>query len=609
MENRTPVTPAPQHTLPRILGDFAQGDVARFHMPGHKGRGLGRFLPPEAARCDVTELSMTDNLHAPEGCIADTQLAVARAYGARASFLLVNGSTAALQAMLLSLEPDDRLLLYRDCHRSAISAAALAGVETVLETPGFDEAAGLFAMPDADALSAALARTGATAVLITSPNAYGYCADLPALSAAAHAHGALLLVDAAHGAHFPFCDALPPGAAGFADLWGHSQHKTLNALTQAATLHLGDCRIPPERVQRALSLLQTTSPSYLLMSSIDWAVFMAARDDWRAHIRRCEALRREIGAIAGLSAAPAPTAETAASGAIAITASHNGNEWNALKFIGPDGLFLNQTANDELLDIYNQPDSNYVTENRIRTEKCLPDAFRMHQEKILRSVNADAIRKKHFRVAVDCCNGVGALYSRKFLESLGCETVSIFDTWGNGFERPPEPVPAHLGALSECVRKHRCALGFAQDPDGDRISLVSGSGAIGIEALSRGAERAVFIEQKKEAASCIRENLRFTHLEDRGEVLVCDVLDGLNRLQGREPFHILFLDPPYGQGEERRVLEYLARRNPSFVDDDTLILVEAAKKTDFGYLPSLGLEAFRVKEYKTNMHVFIRRKE
>ena len=86
MENRTPVSAAPQHTLPRILGDFAQGDVARFHMPGHKGRGMGRFLPPEAARCDVTELSMTDNLHAPEGCIADTQLAVARAYGARASF-------------------------------------------------------------------------------------------------------------------------------------------------------------------------------------------------------------------------------------------------------------------------------------------------------------------------------------------------------------------------------------------------------------------------------------------------------------------------------------------------------------------------------------------
>lgn len=170
--------------------------------------------------------------------------------------------------------------------------------------------------------------------------------------------------------------------------------------------------------------------------------------------------------------------ETSASGAIAITASHNGNEWNALKFIGADGLFLNQIANDELLDIYNQPDSNYVPENRIRTEKLMYDAFRIHQEKILRSVDTDAIRKKHFRVAVDCCNGVGALYSRKFLEAFGCEVISIFDTCGNGFERPPEPVPANLGALSECVKKHHCAVGFAQDPDGDRISLVSGSGAI-----------------------------------------------------------------------------------------------------------------------------------
>ena len=170
--------------------------------------------------------------------------------------------------------------------------------------------------------------------------------------------------------------------------------------------------------------------------------------------------------------------ETSASGAIAITASHNGNEWNALKFIGADGLFLNQIANDELLDIYNQPDSNYVPENRIRTEKLMYDAFRIHQEKILRSVDANAIRKKHFRVAVDCFNGVGALYSRKFLEAFGCEVISIFDTCGNGFERPPEPVPANLGALSECVKKHHCAVGFAQDPDGDRISLVSGSGAI-----------------------------------------------------------------------------------------------------------------------------------
>lgn len=291
--------------LPHVLGEYAESGCARYHMPGHKGRGMGAFLPCEAARWDVTELAMTDNLHEPTGCIQETQRMVAEAYGARASFLLVNGSTAAVQAMLLSLDPSDRLLLYRDCHRSALAGAALSGVDTMLETPGYDGATGLLALPTAGELSAALARTGATAVLVTSPNAYGYCADLAALSEAAHAHGALLLVDAAHGAHFAFSDRLPPCPAGAADLWGHSQHKTLCALTQAATLHLGACRIAPERVQRALSLLQTTSPSYLLMSSIDWSVFMATREDWAKHIDRCEALRRQIDGIAGLSAEPA----------------------------------------------------------------------------------------------------------------------------------------------------------------------------------------------------------------------------------------------------------------------------------------------------------------
>lgn len=311
METDAPVTATAQpnqqvqRSLPHVLGEYAESGCARYHMPGHKGRGMGAFLPCQAARWDVTELAMTDNLHEPTGCIRQTQQMVADAYGARASFLLVNGSTAALQAMLLSLDPSDRLLLYRDCHRSALAGAALSGVDTVLETPGYDEATGLLALPTADELSAALERTGATAVLVTSPNAYGYCADLAALSAAAHAHGALLLVDAAHGAHFAFSDRLPASPAGAADLWGHSQHKTLCALTQAATLHLGACRIEPERVQRALSLLQTTSPSYLLMSSINWSVFMAARTDWAKHIDRCEALRRQIDGIAGLRSGPA----------------------------------------------------------------------------------------------------------------------------------------------------------------------------------------------------------------------------------------------------------------------------------------------------------------
>ena len=130
------------YTLPRALGEYAEADCARFHMPGHKGRGMGLLLPEAAARRDVTELSMTDNLHAPEGCIAQTQRAAARAYGARASFLLVNGSTAALQGMLLSLEPDDRLLLFRDCHRAALAAAGVDAehIREILDCAACDDA-------------------------------------------------------------------------------------------------------------------------------------------------------------------------------------------------------------------------------------------------------------------------------------------------------------------------------------------------------------------------------------------------------------------------------------------------------------------------------------
>jgi arginine/lysine/ornithine decarboxylase len=141
-------------------------------------------------------------------------------------------------------------------------------------------------------------------VLLTSPNYLGLTADLAALSRCAKTHGALLLVDAAHGAHFPFSEALPPGAAGSADMWAHSQHKTLNALTQAASLHLGDCRIPPARVLRALAMVETTSPSYLLMASIDWSVHMARRQNWTAQVRRCLALEREIAEMPGLSVLP-----------------------------------------------------------------------------------------------------------------------------------------------------------------------------------------------------------------------------------------------------------------------------------------------------------------
>lgn len=136
------------------------------------------------------------------------------------------------------------------------------------------------------------------------------------------------------------------------------------------------------------------------------------------------------------------------------------------------------------------------------------------------------------------------------------------------------------------------------------LDLFSGSGAIGIEALSRGAEQAVFVENNANAAKIIRENLKTTHLEEQAVVMNCDALTALRRLEDRGlSFDFIFMDPPYNQLHEKRVLEYLA--HSSLVTEDTVIVVEASKETDMPYLKELGFLLDRVKEYKTNKHLFI----
>ena len=140
------------------------------------------------------------------------------------------------------------------------------------------------------------------------------------------------------------------------------------------------------------------------------------------------------------------------------------------------------------------------------------------------------------------------------------------------------------------------------------LDLFSGSGAIAIEALSRGAREAVLVENQAAAVACIRENLRTTRLEDRAQVTACDVEAALKRLEaGGEAFDIIFMDPPYDRELERRVLTYLS--DSCLADEDTLIIAEASLDTDFSYLGSLGFELLREKTYKTNKHVFVSKGE
>lgn len=141
-------------------------------------------------------------------------------------------------------------------------------------------------------------------------------------------------------------------------------------------------------------------------------------------------------------------------------------------------------------------------------------------------------------------------------------------------------------------------------PESVFVDLFSGSGGIGIEALSRGARKAYFVEQAPKAISCIQQNLAFTKFEDRGIVIKQDVLAALSGIHEKE-LDIVFMDPPYGQEHEKRVLELL--RHLPCVTEDTLIVVEADLQTDFDYAEELGFVCTKVKRYKTNQHVFLRR--
>lgn len=137
------------------------------------------------------------------------------------------------------------------------------------------------------------------------------------------------------------------------------------------------------------------------------------------------------------------------------------------------------------------------------------------------------------------------------------------------------------------------------------LDLFSGSGAIGIEALSRGASYAVFVEKNPKACTCIKENLIFTKLLSDSKILCMDVLQALGSLENKPAFDCIFMDPPYGKELEKQVLLHLA--GSSVAGENTLIIIEADLKTDFSYVYELGFDLLRSKEYKTNKHVFLKK--
>ncbi|GAB4283450.1 MAG: aminotransferase class I/II-fold pyridoxal phosphate-dependent enzyme [Oscillatoriaceae cyanobacterium] len=264
--------------LEAIQARSVQAD-APFYAPGHK-RGGG--IDPELAQwwglpifsADLPELPELDNLFAPTGAIAQAQELAAAAFKADRTWFLANGSTAGvIAAILATCGHGEKIILPRNIHKSAVSGLILSGAVPVFLTPE--------TLPDWDiplcitpeAVAAALqTHPDAKAVFVVSPNYHGICGDIASIAQIAHQHGIPLLVDEAHGPHFGFHPDLPPRAieAG-ADMAVHSTHKVLGAMTQASMLHLRQGMIEPQRVNQALELVQSTSPSYLLLASLDAA--------------------------------------------------------------------------------------------------------------------------------------------------------------------------------------------------------------------------------------------------------------------------------------------------------------------------------------------------
>ncbi|MBQ3512794.1 MAG: aminotransferase class I/II-fold pyridoxal phosphate-dependent enzyme [Lachnospiraceae bacterium] len=257
------------------LEEFRQMRVVPFDVPGHKrGRGnpeLTEFLGQQCIGVDVNSMKPLDNLCHPVSVIREAEILAAEAFGAENAFLMVGGTTSAVQSMVLTAcKRGDEIILPRNVHRSVINALVLNGAIPVYVNPEVDKRLGIaLGMKREQVANAIKEHPNAVAVLVNNPTYYGICSDLKAIVKMAHDAGMLCLADEAHGTHFYFGENLPISAmAAGADMAAVSMHKSGGSLTQSSLLLTGK-NVNPGYVRQIINLTQTTSGSYLLMSSLD----------------------------------------------------------------------------------------------------------------------------------------------------------------------------------------------------------------------------------------------------------------------------------------------------------------------------------------------------
>ena len=290
------------------LENFKKMRVVPFDVPGHKrGRGnpeLVALLGEKCVSMDVNSMKPLDNLCHPISVIREAEDLAAEAFGAAHAFLMVGGTTSAVQSMVLSVvKRGDKIILPRNVHRSVMGALVLCGAIPVYVNPECDERLGISLGMSLNAVKQAIAANpDAKAILVNNPTYYGICSDLKSIVELAHAHGMYCLADEAHGTHFYFGENMPISAmAAGADMAAVSMHKSGGSLTQSSLLLIGE-NIQEGYVRQIINLTQTTSASYLLLSSLDISrrnLALRGKEAFGKVAQMAQYARKEINSIGG----------------------------------------------------------------------------------------------------------------------------------------------------------------------------------------------------------------------------------------------------------------------------------------------------------------------
>ena len=290
------------------LERFRKMRVVPFDVPGHKrGRGnpeLTALLGEKCVSMDVNSMKPLDNLCHPVSVIREAEELAAEAFGAAHAFLMVGGTTSAVQSMVLSVAGrGDKIILPRNVHRSVMGAMVLCGAVPVYVNPECDDRLGIPLGMSLRAVEKAIRENpDAKAVLVNNPTYYGICSDLRGIVQLAHQNHMLCLADEAHGTHFYFGEGLPVSAmAAGADMAAVSMHKSGGSLTQSSLLLTGPA-MPEGHVRQIINLTQTTSGSYLLLSSLDISrrnLALRGKEAFAKVVSMAEYARKEINEIGG----------------------------------------------------------------------------------------------------------------------------------------------------------------------------------------------------------------------------------------------------------------------------------------------------------------------